>query len=310
MSPSSSSNVVVIDVNYGGIFQKNPLMYSLGVVKNIGHVDIQDMEFKDLIEFVEKLTMSKCKRLYYCVPKKSLNDGFRVIKCDLDVYRFLDHVVSNGGRINLYVDHYGEDLTDFIREDNLIDLIVDVDTATTGDIGNESSDSSYQLSNDDDSTSDSTSLDHEHDDDDEDNDVTNLNQTSDDHFLNQTIYDLFLLSQSTTIRIPAFLGDVLPHLARDEVDIGDQMAGQDSQTFDESKYSKFRFGQKMTCSKCKQKGHNRRSCTNLAKDAQPKESTTIRIPAFLGDVLPHLARDEVDIGDQMAGQDSQTFDEV
>ncbi|GKC23266.1 uncharacterized mitochondrial protein-like protein, partial [Tanacetum coccineum] len=91
---------------------------------------------------------------------KSLDDGFRVIKCDLDIYRFLDHVVSNGGCISLYVDDYA------------------------GDIGNESLDSSYQLSNDNDSTSDSTSLDHDDDDDDEDNDVTTLNQTSDDHFLN------------------------------------------------------------------------------------------------------------------------------
>nr|GEW46030.1 hypothetical protein [Tanacetum cinerariifolium] len=99
--------------------------------------------------------MSKCKGLYYYVPGKSLDDGFRVIKCDLDIYRFLDHAVSNGGRISLYIDHYDEDLTNFIKEDNLIDIIVDVDT------------------------------DHEHGDDDEDDDddVTTLNQTSNDHFL-------------------------------------------------------------------------------------------------------------------------------
>ncbi|GKG42395.1 hypothetical protein Tco_0476693, partial [Tanacetum coccineum] len=36
-------------------------------------------------------------------------------------------------------------------------------------------------------------------------------------------------------------------------------------------------------------------------------STTILIPASPGDVLPHLARDKVDVGDQMAGQESQTI---
>ncbi|GKB45486.1 hypothetical protein Tco_0896239 [Tanacetum coccineum] len=93
------------------------------------------MDFKDLIELLEKITMSKCKGLYYCVPGKGLDDGFRVIKCDLDIYRFLDHAVSNDGRISLYIDHYDEDLTDFVKEDNLIDLIVDVGIATTGGIG-------------------------------------------------------------------------------------------------------------------------------------------------------------------------------
>nr|GEY42547.1 MAK10-like protein [Tanacetum cinerariifolium] len=56
MSPSSNSNVLVVNVNYGEIFLKNPLTYSLGVVKNICHIDIQRMEFNGLIEFVEKIT--------------------------------------------------------------------------------------------------------------------------------------------------------------------------------------------------------------------------------------------------------------
>ncbi|GJU20343.1 hypothetical protein Tco_1153685 [Tanacetum coccineum] len=193
MSPSSNSNAVV-DVNYGGVFLKNPLRYSLGVVKNIGHIDIQRMEFNDLIEFVEKITRSKCKGLYYCVPKKSLDDGLTVIKCDLDIYRLLDHAVSNGGHIGLYIDHYDEDLTEFLREDNLTDLIMNVDVASTSNVENESSDSSYQLSNDDEEISDSSSLDNEHndvdnDDEDENDDITTLKQTSNDRFLSLLCYD-------------------------------------------------------------------------------------------------------------------------
>nr|GEW75033.1 multidrug resistance-associated protein 5 [Tanacetum cinerariifolium] len=56
MLPSSNSNVMVVNVNYGGGFLKKLLTYSLGVVNNIGHIDIQMMEFNDLIEFFEKIT--------------------------------------------------------------------------------------------------------------------------------------------------------------------------------------------------------------------------------------------------------------
>nr|GEV76768.1 zinc finger BED domain-containing protein RICESLEEPER 2-like [Tanacetum cinerariifolium] len=63
-------------------------------------------------------------------PSSSSNVVVTDVKCEL-------RWVSNGGRNSLYIDHYDEDLTDFIKEDNLIDLIVDVDTATIGDTGNE-----------------------------------------------------------------------------------------------------------------------------------------------------------------------------
>ncbi|GJW74128.1 hypothetical protein Tco_0133498, partial [Tanacetum coccineum] len=106
-----------------------------------------------------------------------------------------DHGVSNGGHIGLYIDHYDEDLTDFIKEYNLTDLVMIVDTTSTSNVGNKSSDSSYQLSNYDGEISDSPSLDDEHDDvgndddDDENVDFTTLNQTSNDRFLSLFYYD-------------------------------------------------------------------------------------------------------------------------
>ncbi|GJU44211.1 hypothetical protein Tco_1201477 [Tanacetum coccineum] len=124
---SSSSNLITIDVNYNGIFYKNPLRYSLGVLKSIDHVDAGGMDFKDLREFFEELT------------------------------RLLEHGISNGGRIGLYVDHYDENLIEFIAKDNLTDLIVGVDAATS-DVGTDDSDPSYQLSDEDDDRSDLISL--------------------------------------------------------------------------------------------------------------------------------------------------------
>ncbi|KAJ9539891.1 hypothetical protein OSB04_026397 [Centaurea solstitialis] len=53
MTSSSGSNLIV-DVFYGGVFLKNPLTYSTGVVKTIHHVDFGNMEFNDLVEFIEK----------------------------------------------------------------------------------------------------------------------------------------------------------------------------------------------------------------------------------------------------------------
>ncbi|KAJ9557003.1 hypothetical protein OSB04_011617 [Centaurea solstitialis] len=117
------------------------------------------MEFNDLVEFIEKVTTSKCTRLYYCVHGKTLNTGLRVINFDLDIYRFLDHEVANGGHIALYIDHYNENLMDFIGKDNLTDLL-DVNM-TTNDIDVQSSDDSYQSRKEEDEVSNSISSDHE-----------------------------------------------------------------------------------------------------------------------------------------------------
>ncbi|GJU48669.1 hypothetical protein Tco_1218224 [Tanacetum coccineum] len=186
---SSSSNLITIDVNYNGIFYKNSLRYSLGVVKSIDHVDVGGMDFNDLREFFEELTRSKCIRLYYCVPRKTLCTGLRIIEFDLDVYRLLEHGISNGGRIGLYVDHYDENLTEFIAKDNLTDLIVGVDAATS-DVGTDDSDPSYQLSDEDDDRSDLILLvQEEDDDDDDDDDVSTLSQTINDPFLTRLCYD-------------------------------------------------------------------------------------------------------------------------
>ncbi|KAJ9545174.1 hypothetical protein OSB04_024881 [Centaurea solstitialis] len=140
------------------------------------------MEFNDLVEFIEKVTRSKCKGLYYCVHGKTLSTGLRVIKCDVDIYRFLDHGVASGGRIVLYIDHYNEDLTDVIGEDNLTDLVNDVNVATNDD-GSENSDHIYQSQKEEDEVSNLISSDHE------DNDVGTLNKTIHDPFLTLLCYD-------------------------------------------------------------------------------------------------------------------------
>ncbi|GJZ37895.1 hypothetical protein Tco_0584086 [Tanacetum coccineum] len=187
---SSSSNIIMIDVNYNGIFSKNPLNYSLGAVQTIDQVDFGGMNFNDLVEFLEKLTRSKCSRLYYCVPRNTLSTGLRIIECDLDIYRFSEVGVANGRRISLYVDHCDENLTDFVGKDKLTDLIMGVDSAMSDTGSEEDSDPSYQLSGDEDDISDSISLAQDDDDDDDnDDDVSTLNQTINDPFLTRLCYD-------------------------------------------------------------------------------------------------------------------------
>nr|GEU35232.1 ribonuclease H-like domain-containing protein [Tanacetum cinerariifolium] len=115
------------------------------------------MDFSDLMEFLEKLTRSKCSRLYYCVPRNTLSTGLRIIEYDLDIYRFLEHGVANDRRIGLYVDYYDEDLTHLVGKDKLTALIMGVDSDTS-DAGSEDSDPSYHLSEDEDDISDSISL--------------------------------------------------------------------------------------------------------------------------------------------------------
>ncbi|GKC13756.1 hypothetical protein Tco_1010538, partial [Tanacetum coccineum] len=187
---SSSSNLITIDVNYNGIFYKNPLRYSLGVVKSIDHVDVGGMDFNDLREFFKELTRSKCIRLYYYVPRKTLCTSLRIIECDLDVYRLLENGISNGGRIGLYVDYYDENLTEFIVKDNIMGV-----DAATNDVNTDDSDPSYQLSDEDDYRSDLISLvqeEEEEDDDDDDDDddgISTLSQTINDPFLTRLCYD-------------------------------------------------------------------------------------------------------------------------
>ncbi|GJR68731.1 hypothetical protein Tco_0014796 [Tanacetum coccineum] len=125
--------------------------------------------------------------------RKHLCTGLRIIEFDLDVYRLLEHGISNGGRIGLYVDHYDENLTEFIAKDNLTDLIVGVDAATS-DVGTDDSDPSYQLSDEDDDRSDLILLVQEEDDDDDNDDddddgISTLSQTINDPFLTRLCYD-------------------------------------------------------------------------------------------------------------------------
>lgn len=72
------------------------------------------------ISFLEKLTKTICKGVYYCLPNESLSKGLRVIQNEGDYREFID--VGNGRhakRINVYIDQYNEPVFNWIEDENL-----------------------------------------------------------------------------------------------------------------------------------------------------------------------------------------------
>ncbi|CAH1445841.1 unnamed protein product [Lactuca virosa] len=98
------------------------------------------------MEFLQKLTRSRSKDIYFCLPQESLSQGIHTLVNDGDYKEFLDLAYANERRMNVYVDHYNEPIFEWIEEE-------------------ENEDQDYSCVEDEDSVlSDTYSVDHEEDD--------------------------------------------------------------------------------------------------------------------------------------------------
>ncbi|CAH1453537.1 unnamed protein product [Lactuca virosa] len=78
------------------------------------------MVFSKFIAFLEKLTKTICKGVYYCLLNERLSEGLGVIQNEEDYREFIE--VGNGihaKRINVYNDQYNEPVFDWIEDENL-----------------------------------------------------------------------------------------------------------------------------------------------------------------------------------------------
>nr|KAJ0188959.1 hypothetical protein LSAT_V11C800416280 [Lactuca sativa] len=139
-------NFIVVNFHYNVTFAPNPLVYVDPDRQSVGDVDFSAFEYEEFMEFLQKLTSTRRKDIYSCLPQESLSQRIHTMVNDGDYKEFLDLVYANERRVNVYVDHYNELIFEWIEEE-------------------ENEDQDYSCEEDEDSIlSDTYSVDHEEDD--------------------------------------------------------------------------------------------------------------------------------------------------
>ena len=159
----TDQNFIVVNFHYNGQFAPNPLVYFDPDRASVRDVDFSGFGYEQFMEFLHKLTKSRSKDIYFCLPQESLGLGIHTLVNDGDYKEFLDLAYANDKRMNVYVDHHNEPIFDWIEAE-------------------ESESENEDLDEDEDSViQDSYSVDHEED------DATYpfpANKTAHDRFLN------------------------------------------------------------------------------------------------------------------------------
>ncbi|GJZ16474.1 hypothetical protein Tco_0552151, partial [Tanacetum coccineum] len=66
-----------------------------------------------------RLVLGLLKTLYYSKTGKKLGLGIKELKSDSDVDAFLKHGYDNGFMVDLYVEHFGYDVIDYLNYENV-----------------------------------------------------------------------------------------------------------------------------------------------------------------------------------------------
>ncbi|XP_052621668.1 uncharacterized protein LOC111893335 [Lactuca sativa] len=114
-------NFIVVDFHYNGTFAPNPLVYFDPDKQSVGDVDFSAFEYEEFMEFLQKLTRTRSKDIYFCLPQESLSQGIHTLVNDGDYKEFLDLAYANERRMNVYVDHYNEPIFEWIEEEEIED---------------------------------------------------------------------------------------------------------------------------------------------------------------------------------------------
>ncbi|CAH1414594.1 unnamed protein product [Lactuca virosa] len=96
-------NFIIVDFHYNGTFAPNPLVYFDPDRQSVGDVDFSAFEYEEFMEFLQKLTRTRSKDIYFCLPQESLSHGIHTLVNDGDYKEFLDLAYANGRRMNVYV---------------------------------------------------------------------------------------------------------------------------------------------------------------------------------------------------------------
>nr|GEV34142.1 splicing factor [Tanacetum cinerariifolium] len=115
-----SKGVFTVNLYHDGIFAPSPIKYLQGELKHITDIDFKGMSFEQLTKIIRRLVLGLMKSLFYCKTGKKLRLGIKELKSDSDVEDFLKLGYDNGFMVNLYIEHYGYNVIDFLNYENVV----------------------------------------------------------------------------------------------------------------------------------------------------------------------------------------------
>lgn len=107
-----STNLHQFDVWNDGYFAHLPLRYKDGVILNVAAVR---MPYEKFAEILEKQAGNYFQGLYYKVPNVELEKGLVRVSNDKEIAYMFD-VVELYGRLELYLDHYDMNLSEYLEK--------------------------------------------------------------------------------------------------------------------------------------------------------------------------------------------------
>ncbi|CAH1420373.1 unnamed protein product [Lactuca virosa] len=108
MAQSEPNGVfAMVELNYQGVFNRNPFSCTGGVKTIFNDVDFSSMTYYEFVTFCECFMHEECKKFYYCEPGNSLMEGLNPISDDVEYVAFIFYAYGTDGVIAVYVDHIG-----------------------------------------------------------------------------------------------------------------------------------------------------------------------------------------------------------
>nr|KAJ0206594.1 hypothetical protein LSAT_V11C500244760 [Lactuca sativa] len=112
----------MVELNYQGVFNRNPFSYTRGVKTMFTDVDFSSMTYYEFVSFFKRFMHEECKKFYYCERGNSLMEGLNPISNDVEYAAFIFDAYGIDGVISVYVDHIGVGVDGWLDdEDNDVD---------------------------------------------------------------------------------------------------------------------------------------------------------------------------------------------
>ena len=107
-----------IDLHFAGIFSRYPaICYSDGAEQRFDDVDFVGMDKNEFVGFIQRFANEVCINVYFCMPDVVFPDGLRLIATNIDYMDFIEVGYASGSVINVYMDHLGVNVHQWILEE-------------------------------------------------------------------------------------------------------------------------------------------------------------------------------------------------
>ncbi|XP_052622742.1 uncharacterized protein LOC128128018 [Lactuca sativa] len=107
-----------IDLHFAGIFSRYPaICYSDGAEQMFDDVDFAVMDKNEFVGFIQRFANEVCINVYFCMPDVVFPDGLRLIATNIDYMDFIEVGYASGSVINVYMDHLGVNVHQWILEE-------------------------------------------------------------------------------------------------------------------------------------------------------------------------------------------------